>query len=250
MGKTTRAVSPRRLNVTPELLADIRHRYEHTPESFSTMAADLGCSIETVRNIAKREGWVHYQPPPRDLSPAAKLLARAEKLAAEPPPKRGRSPSEARRVGVEASAAFPLEETPTPTLPLSGGGSGEARAGEGTAAAPQVADTAERLHRELQSLLAEVAAARQHMKREGYGKHELREAARTIADLTASLRALQSLQCRVPQTGAEPDYDDMPADLDEFRRELARRIRIFVEGRRARSGAGAASTDDAAAASS
>ena len=73
MAKPARAVSPRRLNVTPELLADIRHRYEHTPESLSTMAADLGCTGQTVCNLAKREGWVRYVPPPRDLTLAAKL---------------------------------------------------------------------------------------------------------------------------------------------------------------------------------
>ena len=37
------------------------------------MAADLGCCHETVRNIAAREGWVRYVPPPRDLTPAARL---------------------------------------------------------------------------------------------------------------------------------------------------------------------------------
>jgi hypothetical protein len=97
MGKPpTRAIEARRLKVTPELLANVRQRYEQTDEPLSTMAADLGCSLETVRNIAKRETWVRYVAPPRDLSPAAKLAARAKALAAEqgaaaslPPPERG-----------------------------------------------------------------------------------------------------------------------------------------------------------------
>ena len=75
------AVSPRRLSVTPELMADVRRRYEQTEEPLATMAADLGCSNETVRNIAKRENWTRYVPPPRDLTRAAKLRIQVEALA-------------------------------------------------------------------------------------------------------------------------------------------------------------------------
>ena len=91
MGRPTpaRAIEARRIKATPELLANIRHRYEHTDERLATMAADLGCCGETVRNIAKREGWVPFVAPPRDLSPAARLLARAEKLSPFVPAKAG-----------------------------------------------------------------------------------------------------------------------------------------------------------------
>ena len=53
-----RAIAARCLNVTPELLADIRHRYEHTPKSLLTMAADLGCCGQTglQHNQARRLG--------------------------------------------------------------------------------------------------------------------------------------------------------------------------------------------------
>ena len=73
--KPARKRGARRLNVTPELTANVRHRFEHSEERLATMAADLGCCIETVRAIARREGWVRYEPPPRDLSPAARLRA-------------------------------------------------------------------------------------------------------------------------------------------------------------------------------
>jgi hypothetical protein len=97
---------------------------------------------------------------------------------------------------------------------------------------PSVADTAEQLHRELQGLLVEVRATRERMKREFYGKHDLREISQVIANLTTTLRTLQPLLCPVPQAGADDDaYDDMPADIDEFRHELARRIRAFVASR-------------------
>src|SRR4029077_17287564 len=40
----------------------------------------------------------------------------------------------------------------------------------------------------------------------------------------------QRLQCTLPETELKDD-DDMPADIDEFRNELARRINAFVDSR-------------------
>src|SRR6185369_14642286 len=77
-----RAIATRRLNITDALKQDIRRRYEQTPESLSGMAADLGCTAQTVCNLAKREGWVRYVAPPREMTPSARLLARAEMVAA------------------------------------------------------------------------------------------------------------------------------------------------------------------------
>ena len=84
MGNTMRAILARRLKFTDELLANVRQRFEGSDEPLSAMAADLGCCKTTLRGIAKREGWVRYVPPPRELLPAAKLAARAEKLASSP----------------------------------------------------------------------------------------------------------------------------------------------------------------------
>ncbi len=81
MAKTMRAIEARRLKFTPELLANVRRRFEGSDEPLSTMAADLGCCKTSLRGIAQREGWVRYVAPPRDLSPAARLLERAEALS-------------------------------------------------------------------------------------------------------------------------------------------------------------------------
>ena len=96
MVRTTRAIEARRLKFTPALLANIRHRFEHTDESLSTMAADLGCCKTTLHGIAKRGGWVRYVRPPRDLASSARLEARAEALADDRQPEEageGRSDS-------------------------------------------------------------------------------------------------------------------------------------------------------------
>jgi hypothetical protein len=55
-------------------------------------------------------------------------------------------------------------------------------------------------------------------------------AARTLATLTQTLHALQRLRCGLPPDSGSDD-DDMPRDIDEFRRELARRIDAFVASR-------------------
>ena len=72
--------------------------------------------------------------------------------------------------------------------------------------------------------LDDVRAERKRMKREGYAKHELQAVSRVIADLAGSLARLKPLAPRAAEPDSGIPYDDMPADLDEFRDELARRI--------------------------
>jgi hypothetical protein len=54
--------------------------------------------------------------------------------------------------------------------------------------------------------------------------------AQTLSSLTETLQKLQRLRCALPPSGSTDD-DDMPADIDEFRNELARRIEAFLESR-------------------
>jgi hypothetical protein len=250
--KTVRKARPplsRRYSYTPELLASGRHRYERSEETITSIAVDFGIHKTTLQRMARRLGWVRYVAPVRDLPAAARLLAETEALEVSqgaatslPLPERGRSPAAAEgeggRVGVEAGA----EVTPTLTLPSrtrvypssamfkwpksetsdfgSGGGNGE---------------TVARLHRAVLNELAAVEALRAQLKRAPQSPLDAERTARTLASLTETLHKLQRLQCAVPQSG--PDYDDMPADLDEFRHELARRIRAFFAARRGRSDA-------------
>jgi hypothetical protein len=65
------------------------------------------------------------------------------------------------------------------------------------------------------------------------GPNDAERAARTLASIARTLRELSLMN----DTGDEPeaatadDDDDIPRDLDEFRRELARRIDAFVDER-------------------
>lgn len=57
--------------------------------------------------------------------------------------------------------------------------------------------------------------------------------ARAISILTEAFNTLQRLRTAQPgQNHDNPDrYDDMPADLDAFREDLARQIEAFMESR-------------------
>jgi hypothetical protein len=76
--------------------------------------------------------------------------------------------------------------------------------------------------------LTVVEALRDRLKNEPQTPVAAERTARTLSTLTDTLQKLQRLQCAAPANG--PDYD-MPADIDEFRNELARRINAFVDSR-------------------
>jgi hypothetical protein len=84
------------------------------------------------------------------------------------------------------------------------------------------------MHRAVRAELATVEAMRARMKTTPESPAEAERTARTLASLTDTMHTLQRMSCATPQAN---DDDDMPADLDAFRDELARRIRAFVASR-------------------
>jgi molecular chaperone GrpE (heat shock protein) len=212
---------PAHHNYSARLLASGRHRFERTDESVASIAADFGIRATSMHRLAKRLGWVRYERRPRDLPAAACLLAQAEELEAaahslEHRPEERAGPScaddsslsaarmEEGEVAVQAPAA-PADELP----PFS--------------------NAVERLYRAVLEELSAVENLRTRLKREPLSAIDAERTARTVSSLTETLQKLQRLQCAAPQSGSFDD--DMPADIDEFRRELARRIEIFVASR-------------------
>ncbi len=187
-----RSPRSRRPTYTPELLAKARYDFEHTDRSRESIAFDLGMARSTLGNMARREGWERFVPPPRGLPPAVRLRREAEKL--------------------ETAAEKALE--PVENL---------------QSAMPGVGDTVERLYRAVLAELAAVENLRAQLKREPQGTQDAERTARTLSSLTETLQKLQRLKCAVPNTGSQDD--DLPADIDEFRDELARRIEAFVASR-------------------
>jgi hypothetical protein len=240
MAKTMRAIEARRLKFTPELLANVRRRFEGSDEPLSTMAADLGCCITTLRGIAKREGWVRYVAPPRGLSNAARLLERAEALAGQ------QTPFVPAQAGTQepGGKAVPCG----PGSPLS-----RERTENDEPAVPtpeQVRAAIAELHAGATKELADFKAFRAALKGKPLGLLERERVARTYSNLSATLRQLQVMLSAAPAAAIdnnETAYDDMPADIDAFRDALARRIETFLASR-PDAGVDAVADDDGATA--
>jgi hypothetical protein len=186
---------------TDTLVVAVQDRYENTDQPLDAIGAEFGISGRTVSRMANEHGWKKRSERVRNLPTAMQLLEEAKGLATnsqEAPPK--------------------PEETPTLTLPLSGGGNLSAK------------DRLEALV--IQQIEAE------EIKRSLYaGKRRAKttddRCARTLATLTQTLHTLQRLRAgeNPEHESGNDDFDDRPRDINEFRRDLARRIEAFVASR-------------------
>ena len=192
--------SPMRTRLSAELHDHARRKFETTEEYASHIALDCGVDESVIRRMAEREEWVRFVAPPRDLPPVAKLLAQVEELESMNMPISGKP-----EIGVRT--------------PQGDGESGEPDATQNIARFTQV----------VMAHLDEFEA----MRRDGklLPKHHL-ATARAISILTEAFNKLQRLRAAQPGQNHD-DNSDMPADLDEYRLELTRRIRQFLRSRSA-----------------
>jgi len=217
---------------TPELVAYVRDRYENSNDTLAKIAADSGVSERGINRMREREGWrKRTDQRLRDLPQAARLLSEATALLTE----RGETgaahaPAPGTNVGTEEPP------TPNPSPPF-------ARCHDaGCVNLPamrtgEVESTAiHRLERLVEKELDAEEAVRAQLGPLPRNPADAERAARTLSTLTQTLHALQRLR-----SGLSPDIDDDddgPRDIDEFRCDLARRIRAFVASRTARRDAG------------
>jgi len=185
---------------TSELLENARQRFEETDESLASIAVDLDIHKVTLWRLARRYGWKRHSSPPHDLSSAAKLLLQVKRL--------------------EDASLKSADQTAPAQRAAEGQVAGES-------ALPPIEMTVEQMHRTVIAELATVQTMRAAHGREPQSPIDAERTARTLAIHTATLQKLQRMQCAAPQTG--PYDDDIPADIDEFRNDLARRIDAFVE---------------------
>lgn len=191
--------SPIRTRMTPELQTHVRRLYEETDQPVCQIALDVDVNESVIRRMGRREGWVRYVAPPRDLPPVAKLLAQVEELEREPDP--------------------PSFEGGLRPLPQDDGGSHGGTRDDNIARFTQV----------VMAHLDEFEA----MRRDGklLPKHHL-ATARAISILTEAFNRLARLRAALPGTIHDDlAANDMPADLDAFREELAQRIEKFIASR-------------------
>jgi hypothetical protein len=103
---------------------------------------------------------------------------------------------------------------------------------DGEEAEREETDPAARIEQLVLKELAAEEAVRARLRHAPRPAADAERSARTLAILTQTLQNLQRLRAGQDSLGPpDDDDDDMPADLDEFRYELARRIDAFVASR-------------------
>jgi hypothetical protein len=184
---------PCRIELSPERIAEGRHLYEHTDMPVHAIAARLGMSRWTLKNRLIEWGWQR------------RYYSKGEGLA----PIRSREPAPIEPPPAIADSAATIAPPPADEPPLA---------------------FAERIKRVRD---AEMAVIERTLKVLGPASNA--EAERTTRILAMISRTVQEIQASAEgQTSSdETDDDTVPGDIDEFREELARRIRAFVDAKRA-----------------
>ena len=105
---------------------------------------------------------------------------------------------------------------------------------------PDVVQTIDRLEREVNAQIDLIERARLARQAQPPTRYEAAQIASVLASLAATLERIRRLRAGAPfpaQPVTTRDDDDLPADLDEFRRVLARRIAAVLAERRSAAGA-------------
>lgn len=179
---------------TPELIAWGKDRWENSDDSQRVIALEFKIKPGTLRRYAVQWRWKPRVTVPRDLTPATRLLLETEQLAAE----------------AEAAASGPDSE--------------DAQASR--------AARADRLERALNAQIEELERTQAAIKQSRRPSSlDLSRISTSITRLIGAQFDLNRARQGLPQERAAYE-DDMPADIDAFREDLARRIRAFVESRR------------------
>jgi hypothetical protein len=228
--------------LTPDTWAQIRYEYEYTERPIPDICAEHRISTGTLRDRMRRWNWTRRRPPipaagppplPRTdvaapLAPAAAEAVRSVDLAAV---------GEDRATWGEASLASAVTDA---RLAAAGANAGDDAP---TAADSDPAALLPRLQGAIARVLPAIDATLARLAAEPVHPREMEQAGRALSSLTRTLRELNTLlgeqQARTP-AGRICDCDDTPEDIDEFRRELARRIRAFVASRTGETEAGTA----------
>lgn len=209
---------------TGEFLAALRQRYEETDQPMRPLALEFGIGISTLSAIVERERWVKRSQRKRGR-PEATLVSEAQALMASLP-------------GRGENFAMPVDPmtTPSPTLPLAGGGS--PALGGGLPFQPALPNSnltaAERLEALLVKEIEAEEGAREALGKEPRLRAEADACTRRLAIMTQTLQTLQKIRETQPLQTLCPNCasNNSPEDINERREQLARRINAFFESRR------------------
>jgi hypothetical protein len=201
---------------TPEEWAQIRHEYENTRRSIEDICLAHGISANTLRRRVRAWGWQMRHPPISDQEPEAVARSRAPDERFEPLDRF--EPPHPLPQG-EREYALPVamsDSEPSPHLETA----------DTRPAGERLQGAAARLMRAIETTSARLTA--------GIHLRETEMAARALGSLTRTLNELNGLLAQhkalEPKGSVDAERDDPPPeDTDDFRNELARRIRNFVE---------------------
>ena len=180
--------------IAPELIAEGKRLYETTLTPRCDIAAALGISLGTLAARIKEWQWAARRPhrPSVDIFRAVRGAVAA--VATDGSRPRG------------ATELSPVTEQ-------------------------QRAALAARIQEVVESQLATAAQILAAVKAEN--PNEAEQSARTLASISRTVREIAALNQPIEVTPThEADDDPVPRDIDEFRFELASRIRGFIEARR------------------
>ena len=231
----------------PELVASVGHDYLYSDKTVAQVAFDHKICVRDIARLREREGWPKRNERIHGVPPAVQALRETEALlAVSPLPPRSGGEGGARSApgGGRPCEDESLPPTPDPSPPLA------TLVGGGESAPPPLPSALERIERLVLRELAAEEAAREQLGPLPRTSADAQRCAGTLATLTQTLHALARLRGGfLPDQGSSNDDDDMPANIDDFRNELARRIDAFVasrtDGGDARGASGAAVVDEA-----
>jgi len=221
-----------RTEKTPEELTAIRHKYEYGDQTLDEIARDHAMSSRTLHAWARRWNWrPRHAPlpaegppptPPPQIASAAPLLLPAPQ---GPPLVPAHADASAMNDAQDSAPLVPQILAPqidaAPLAPLHAGDATPAPGAEpgrdpGTPSAARLQDAVASVLAAIEAIVAKIGTGR---------TAESDRSARALAALTRTLRELNALQSQYEEPTAD---DDSPADIDEFRRALARKIDAFV----------------------
>jgi hypothetical protein len=218
---------------TDKLVATLQDRYENTDQSMLSIAAEFDIGARNLQRLVTKYGWAKRSKRTRDVPRAQRLLEEAQALAAMSPDQRPtRHPEERAQRASKGVGPNDFEITGPHPSRLGATRLAPQDDGDGLKDAETAPSAIDRLER----LVLKEIEAQETVRKSFRGKRRVATTsernARTLATLTQTLHALQRLRAGIPpEHESFKDDDDMPHDIDEFRRALARRIETFVASR-------------------
>jgi len=197
-------------NYPRALVAAVRRKYLYTDETLEQIAASFRINARDISRMREQENW-----PSRYAR-----IRRLPRLAQE---------TQALEESVGRAKLVPAAGTSVPAA-IAQAEPDDDRAGTAPAVPLPALPTIERIERLVEQELAAEERARTELGASPRRRADAARCARTLATLTQTLQALARLRGG-PAPNAGSDDDDMPADIDDFRNELARRIDAFVASR-------------------